>query len=295
MHSTIQVDLDSLWTYQDYLNMETPELSCDPIYSQSVQSFLDLFAKYDLKATFFIIGKDCRNTQQIECIKAIVEQGHEIANHSMNHLPDFANLNFALQKQEIVESHNLLKSIINKDPVGFRAPMFSINEKVNNLLEELGYKYDASIIPSAIFPLLMNSAHSLLKLRPVNMRSGGIRFAKAPKSIYNPDKQDICRRGNMQIKQVPVGISNLFGFPMHSTYVFTVGKFLFDSGFNFCLKNNITLHYLFHGIDLLDLNRFSIKLPRFKSLSRRQGICEYIVRKIANNSQVRTTGDLISI
>ncbi len=295
MHSTIQVDLDSLWTYQDCLDIEIPKLSIDPVYSQSLQSFLDLFAKYNLKATFFIIGKDARNPQQIESIKAIAEQGHEIANHSMNHLPDFANLSSKVQRQEIIQAHDLLKAIIQKDPVGFRAPMFSINEQVISLLENFGYKYDASIIPSAIFPWLMNTAHSLLKLKPVNMRSGDIRFAKAPKVVYNPDKLDVCQKGNMHLKQVPVGISNLFGFPMHSTYAFTMGKFLFDSGFDFCLKNNTTLHYLFHGIDLLDLNQFSIKLPGFKSLSRRQDICEYIVKKIANNSQPITTEDLIAI
>ncbi|MBU1045212.1 MAG: polysaccharide deacetylase family protein [Candidatus Omnitrophica bacterium] len=295
MYATIQVDLDSLWTYDRYLYQKINNYPVDPVYSQSLQSFLDLFAKYKLKATFFIIGKDVQNPKQSKYIKMIIEQGHEIANHSMNHLSDFAALSLEQIREEIILAHNLIKSVINKDPVGFRAPMFSINQPVIRVLEDLGYKYDASLMPSAIFPLMMNTAHSLLKLKPVNLKCGNIRWGDAPRGIYHPDKQNMAKPGAMEIKEVPVSVSNFARFPMHSTYVFVFGKFLFDSGFNYALKNKITLHYLFHGIDLLNIEQYSLKLPGFKTLTKRQKICEQIVKKLAENSQVVTTENLIAI
>ncbi|MBU1087370.1 MAG: polysaccharide deacetylase family protein [Candidatus Omnitrophica bacterium] len=295
MLSTIQVDLDSLWTYDRYRYKQMSEYPVDPVYSQSLQSFLDLFAKYKVKATFFVIGKDAENHKQIKYIKTIIDQGHEIANHSMNHLPDFADLSLTEIKQEIVLAHNLLKALMSKDPVGFRAPMFCINEQVLCLLEDLGYKYDASLMPSAVFPWLMSTAHSLLKLKLLWINCGNIRWGKAPRGIYHPDKQNMANPGAMKIKEVPVSVSNVLRFPMHSTYVFTLGKFLFDSGFNFCLKNKLTLHYVFHAIDLLDLEAYSVRLPGFKSLTKRQLICEQIVKKLAVHSQVMTTEDLILI
>lgn len=295
MLSTIQVDLDSIWTYQRYLDKQMPQHHCDPVYSQAIVRFLDLFAKHKIKATFFIIGQDTQNPEQVKYIKNIIEQGHEIANHSMSHLLNFAGLSPELLNQEIVLAHNLLKAIIHKDPVGFRAPVFSVNQQVISLLEELGYKYDASIMPSAIFPWLMKTAHSVLNLRWVNLNSGNIVFGKAPRSIYHPDNQNITHRGTMKIKEVPVSVSGVFRFPMHSTYVFTMGRFLFDNGLDFCLKHKLNMHYLFHGIDLLELKQYGLKLPGFKSLPRRQNICEYIVKKITEHSQVMTTEHLVEI
>ncbi|MFH1061446.1 MAG: polysaccharide deacetylase family protein [Candidatus Omnitrophota bacterium] len=295
MFSTIQVDLDSLWTYQRYWDKQMPMHCCDPVYSQGIERFLDLFAKYEIKATFFVIGQDAQNPEQIKQIKNIIAQGHEIANHSMSHLLNFSCLSPELLKQEILSAHNLLKSIADKYPVGFRAPTFSINESVMILLEELGYKYDASIMPSPIFPWLMKTAHSVLNLKLVKLNSGNICFGKAPRSIYAPNKLNIAQPGTMKIKEVPVSVSGFSRFPMHSTYVFTLGRFLFDSGLDFCLKNKLNMHYLFHGIDLLDLEQYKIKLPGFKTLAKRQSSCEYIVKKLIEHSQVMTTEHLVEI
>jgi Polysaccharide deacetylase len=295
MLSTIQVDLDSIWTYQRYLDKQIPQHHCDPVYSQAIARFLDLFAKYKIKATFFVIGQDARNPEQVKYIRKIIEQGHEIANHSMSHPLNFAELSLESAKQEIVLAHDLLKSIMFKDPVGFRAPLFSVNQQVLSLLEELGYKYDASIIPSAVFPCLMKTAHSVLNLRWVDLNSGNISFGKAPRSIYAPDNQDITHCGTMNIKEVPVSVSGFLRFPMHSTYIFALGRFLFDNGLNFCLKHKLNMHYLFHGIDLIEVEQYGLKFPGFKCLSRRQSSCEYIVKKLSEHSQVMTTEHLVKM
>jgi len=51
-----------------------------PIYTKKI---LDILSKYNVKATFFIIGENAKNYGNV--ISDIVEQGHDIGNHTFSH------------------------------------------------------------------------------------------------------------------------------------------------------------------------------------------------------------------
>ena len=44
---------------------------------------VDLLKKYDIKATFFVVGKNAENYPDI--LRQTVEYGHEIGNHTYSH------------------------------------------------------------------------------------------------------------------------------------------------------------------------------------------------------------------
>lgn len=52
-----------------------------PVYTNQV---LDILAEYDAKATFFVTGK--KVDQNPDILKRIVKEGHEVANHTYNHV-----------------------------------------------------------------------------------------------------------------------------------------------------------------------------------------------------------------
>ena len=293
MRSTIQVDLDSLWTYKRYLNQESSQGGLDPAYMESVPRFLDMFAKFSIKATFFIIGADALVPEHAKIIKQIAAQGHEIANHSMSHPLNFSSLDSEKIQEEIKNSHEILERISGRRVLGFRAPTFSINERVLEILENLGYVYDSSVLPSFIAPLALNCAHSILGGKPRNIAGANIRFAKTPLCPYRPDMKDMAKTGQGQLYEMPLSVVPGLRLPMHSTYVFICGKWLFDWGHREFKKRQIPLNYLFHGVDLLDINKYGLKLPLFRTLRKRNNICEYIIKRLKSECESMTTLDLI--
>jgi polysaccharide deacetylase family protein (PEP-CTERM system associated) len=106
-----------------------------------------LLNKYDTNATFFILGKLAEKYPEL--IKEIAKNGHEIGSHSYSHktLHELGMKNF---ENEVKKTNGILKSIIGKSPIGFRAPTFSIdntNKWALDILAKNGYMYDSSVFP----------------------------------------------------------------------------------------------------------------------------------------------------
>lgn len=114
---------------------------------ESTRPILNLLKKYNAKATFFVLGEVANKYPEL--IKEIHQAGHEIASHGYTHSP-LEKLSEKEFESEIVLSKEILKKITGRDPIGFRAPYFSLNENtkwVLNVLEKQGFKYDSSVFP----------------------------------------------------------------------------------------------------------------------------------------------------
>jgi peptidoglycan/xylan/chitin deacetylase (PgdA/CDA1 family) len=77
---------------------------------------LELLAKHDAKATFFLIGKYARSRPEIA--RAIHDAGHAIGNHTYNH----PNLIFASARRLRQELEDCRKAL--EDAIGAPAPLF---------------------------------------------------------------------------------------------------------------------------------------------------------------------------
>lgn len=93
------------------------------------------------KATFFILGWIAERLPHL--VKEIVQRGHEVASHGYSHqLCHLSSTEFL--REDFVKSKDLLEDLIGSPVNGYRAPSFSVNEEVINLLRENGYRYDSS-------------------------------------------------------------------------------------------------------------------------------------------------------
>ncbi len=105
-----------------------------PVYTNEI---LDILAEYDVKATFFVIGKNIKGNEEI--IKRILAEGHEIGVHTFSHTPVSKLGKDGLEKEIRMCEQSLEK--FGCYPSVFRAPggelCFDAIEKVNSL----GYKY----------------------------------------------------------------------------------------------------------------------------------------------------------
>lgn len=113
-----------------------------------LKRILDILADADQKATFFILGWVAE--QYPELVKTIVENGHELGNHTYSH-PLCYNLTDHEFKSEVEKAQQYIFEATNELPRYFRAPGFSIVESnigFMKILIELGFWADASIFPA---------------------------------------------------------------------------------------------------------------------------------------------------
>ncbi len=111
---------------------------------------LDLLGETGQKATFFVLGMLVQHRHEL--VRAIAAEGHEIALHGYHHI-DMRKLSYDQAYEDIKTSRDLVSDIIGKPVVGFRAPYFSVdtsNLYVLEILTELGFVYDSSILPTLI-------------------------------------------------------------------------------------------------------------------------------------------------
>ena len=80
---------------------------------------LDILKKYNVKGTFFVVGK--RVQENCRIVQRMYQEGHEIANHSYTH-PYLTKISVAEQQQEIGNNQQIIQKCIGYQPRWFRAP-----------------------------------------------------------------------------------------------------------------------------------------------------------------------------
>ncbi len=102
-------------------------LTFDDGPSAHTPRLLDMFEKYGGKGTFFVVGNLLEKNELTA--KRIVEEGHEIANHSWSH-PDLSNLPADKVQKELIKTHNKIFEITGTNPKLIRPPYGSYNKNV---------------------------------------------------------------------------------------------------------------------------------------------------------------------
>ena len=95
--------------------------------NEDTQTLIDILARYDIKATFFVVGEWAEAYP--ESVKALSDAGHEVMNHSYHH--DHYN---AMSADEIVADvttcNEKVKAITGKAPTLLRCPYGEYDDHV---------------------------------------------------------------------------------------------------------------------------------------------------------------------
>jgi len=98
-----------------------------------------------IKATFFTEGLLAWLVPEL--VAEVAKEGHEIACHSYCHYP-LVWLSIDEARKEVHRATRALEEVLGSPPLGFRAPRFMVNQKILQMLENEGFTYDSSIVPS---------------------------------------------------------------------------------------------------------------------------------------------------
>ena len=147
--NAMTVDVEDFFHVSAFESVISPSQWKDyqPRVDTNTRRLLDLFAKKEVKSTFFVLGWVAERYPDL--IKEIHSQGHEVASHGYAH-KRVTLLSRDEFLQDVKRSKNHLEDLLGEQIIGYRAPSFSIgysNEWAFEVLAELGFKYSSSTYP----------------------------------------------------------------------------------------------------------------------------------------------------
>lgn len=247
----IHVDVDNLWVYEN-------EYGCSFgkdggfIFDHTLPFVLDFFDRHNIHATFFIVGKDLEYESARSFFRAALKRGHSLANHTYSHCANFALLSFNEKRIEIKRCHDAIFEATGYVPVGFRAPGYYIDHEIISILIELGYKYDASVLPSY--------ANSAMKVYMALLGKKQKVFGRKRYPFLSTQPTIIRGAGKDFLYELPISVVPFLRSPAHPTFIYPFGRVYFNL-MKILFKKFARSHtYLFHAIDFVDV-------PRTKGLS----------------------------
>lgn len=254
----ISVDLDNEWSYLKTHQASGWELF--PSYFELlIPRLLSLFDEINLRATFFIVGKDAALEKNKEALRLIGKSAHDVGNHSFLH----QHLNPSCSKEEIrkdlLRAEERIEQATGKKPSGFRAPGYSWNRRLVEVLGEEGYLYDASPLPTYIGPLARTYYFWKSEL------SGGER--KERRRLFGNPKDGLLSlrpflwelSGEKKVVEIPVTTFPFLKVPFHMSYLLFLSNVseslmlaYLNAALSLCRLTAIEPSFLFHSLDFLD-------------------------------------------
>ena len=219
------------------------------VYNVGLPRLLDLYARHDIKCTFYFTGTMCELVpDSIDLVKAY---GHEIGCHSYSHAENKALdiLSYEEQLNELKKAKGIIESIAGKIE-SFRAPALRLNGDTVKALEETGFTSDSSICPQRFDgPFTFGSKRKL-------------KWLVAPRKPYFLSYESITREGDSKILEVPISalLFSFSGTVMRRSPLITkiLQNYLsFESK-----RTDKPVVFLFHPNECLDFNGKAIPTRR---------------------------------
>lgn len=104
--------------------------------NEDTENLLEILKEHDLHVTFFMTGGWVESYP--EDVKAILEAGHDLGNHSENH-KNMSELSNAEKKEEILSVHRKVKELTGYDMFLFRPPYGDYDNSLIDVLKDCGY------------------------------------------------------------------------------------------------------------------------------------------------------------
>lgn len=103
---------------------------------EDAEEILATLSKYQVKATFFMVGDWVRKYPEL--VAKLAEAGHDVANHSNKH-PHVNNMDKEAIKKDIMEAHETIKNVTGLECDLYRPPYGEYNNTVLEAAEECHY------------------------------------------------------------------------------------------------------------------------------------------------------------
>jgi hypothetical protein len=256
--ASVSLDMDNLWSYMK-IHGDAGWESRPSYLDALVPRMLELFGEFNLTSTVFVVGADAERDDGAKAVNAIVEAGHEVANHSYEHESWMHRYPRARQEEELAKTEDALMAAGAPKPTGFRGPGYSLSPDLVELLHERGYAYDASTLPTWIGPLARAYYFRSASLSKAQREERASLFGSAREGLrpVHPYRWRTAAGG--ELPELPVTTIPLLRVPMHVSYVLQLhqmsprlARVYFTNALRACRLRGVGPSLLLHPLDLLD-------------------------------------------
>lgn len=170
---------------------------------EGTQAALELLARWDSRATFFILGEVAREHPSL--VRRIAAAGHEVACHGLRHAL-LAEVGRAALPGELRDARARLADLSGQPVVGFRAPSWSLTRDTLwalDVLAEQGFRYDSSLFPAANYLYGVDGAPT----GPSWLRTAaGATLAELPPSTVGVGRRRLGVGGGFYLRLLPLAV-----------------------------------------------------------------------------------------
>lgn len=267
----LSIDLDGLGCYHEIHGLPEP---ADPtaIYRVALPRFRAFCRELGARATLFVIASDLDHPEVVDALREAVDEGHEVASHTMRHPYNLREWSERSVAAEIIAAEDAIEAAVGTRPVGFRTPGYNVDTRILRILAERGYRYDSSVFPCPPYYLAKGAVMAVMAAvgRPSGSSMTHPAALRAPLQPYRPSRYDFSRPGDrkhsLPLWEIPVGVTPWTRVPVIGTSIGglpPVGARALGRSFK---AGQRTLQVEFHGVDFMDRNDSGV-LP---SLAARQ-------------------------
>ncbi|MBX3231596.1 MAG: polysaccharide deacetylase family protein [Labilithrix sp.] len=249
--ASVSVDLDEIHHYFEIHGVTPRGGAGTLVYDVAIDRLRGLADAGGFPLTLFAIGRDLERSASRDRLRAAALDGHEIANHSLDHRYDLVRLGKEEIRRQVVHGAAAIEAACGKRPVGFRAPGYTVSDEVFEVLAEEDVAYDASVFPCPAYWTAKTAAIGLIALRGRRSRSivDTPNVLRAPTRPYRTGTPYWRRGGG--VLEIPVQVTRGLRLPFIGTSVTLAGPTRARWLAKMCVGEPL-VNLELHGIDVLD-------------------------------------------
>ena len=214
---TFDFDAEEVWIGEDPANADRPGVLSQGTYGPKVAIplLLDLLARHEVKATFFVCGGDA--DRHPDRVREILAAGHEVGHHGYTHRSP-SNLTATEEEAELVQGLEALRSL-GAEVSGYRSPSWDFSPHTLALLSKHGFEYSSNLMDD-IRPYRHDNGIVEIPVSWILDDAPHFWFSSADwgKTIRSVDEVYAVWRGELD------GIAELGGHYMLTMHPFIIGR-----------------------------------------------------------------------
>jgi hypothetical protein len=248
----ISVDLDEIPNYFQIHGLPVPKgKGATAVYDIALERLEDWAASEKFPLALFAIGADMARPENASRLRALGDKGHEIANHSLDHLYDLTRKSREEMRRQVESGIVVLEGATGHRPVGFRAPGYTMTDELMSVLDECGVEYDSSVFPCPPYYFAKAAAMTGMRLRGRKSRSilDKPEVLRAPITPYRVGRPYWKKGGGML--ELPIQVTPGMRLAYIGTWLTLAGP----TGARALTKQVVgqeLVNLELHGIDVLD-------------------------------------------